>query len=224
MDNDNLTPDAQKQHWEQTLAQRRDMFGAKPSEAARKAAKFFVQEGECKIIELGAGQGRDTLLFAQRGFSICALDYAQSGLDIIKQKREGLGLTSSVALLRHDVREPLPFRDESFDACYSHMLYCMALTTAELEFLSAEVRRVLKPGGVNVYTVRHTGDLDYGKGVHRGEDIYENNGFAVHFFSRELVLDLAREWEVIGLEQLEEGRLPRKLFYVTLKKPGPRIG
>jgi hypothetical protein len=42
-----------------------------------------------------------------------------------------------IVTLKHDVRDPLPFEKETF-ACYSHMLYCMALTVAELEFLSNE--------------------------------------------------------------------------------------
>ena len=58
----------------------------------------------------------------------------------------------------HDVRQPLPLPDEAADAVYSHMLFNMALTTAELEFLAREVRRVLRPGGWHIYTVRHTGD------------------------------------------------------------------
>ncbi len=56
----------------------------------------------------------------------------------------------------------LPFDEETFDACCSHMLFCMALTTSELEFLSSEVRRVLKPGGLCVYTVRTTKDPNRG--------------------------------------------------------------
>ncbi len=222
MNPDQPALDAQEQHWEQILGQRADMFGAEPSEAARKATILFEQEGARKLIELGAGQGRDTLFFAGRGFNICALDYAQSGLDSIKQKRQGLSLTSSVALLRHDLRDPLPFRDESFDACYSHMLYCMALTTAELENLSAEIWRVLKPGRVNIYTVRHFGDPDYGKGIRRGEDIYEISNFTVHFFNRDNVLNLAKGWEILTIEEFEEGRLPRRLFYVALRKPASK--
>jgi len=212
--------DTQKQHWEQSLSQRREMFGTEPSQAARKAAALFEREKAQGLLELGAGQGRDTLFFARQGFKICALDYAQSGLDDIKRKGDGLGLSLPVSLLRHDVRAPLPFRNEAFDGCYSHMLYCMALTTAELESLSAEVLRVLKPGGINIYTVRHIGDPDYRKGVHRGEDIYEVNNFAVHFFSREKVATLARGWEILTIEEFEEGKLPRKLFHVTLRKPG----
>ena len=43
-----------------------------------------------------------------------------------------------------------------------------------------------------MYTVRHTGDTFYKKGSHRYEDIYEIDGFAVHFFSREKVARLSK--------------------------------
>jgi hypothetical protein len=99
------------------------------------------------------------------------------------------------------------------------MLYCMALSAAELEFLSDEVWRVLKPAGINTYTVRHTGDPQYGTGIARGEDMYESgSGFIVHFFSRNQVEHLARGFDILSIEQFEEGALPRKLFRVTLRK------
>jgi len=94
----------------------------------------------------------------------------------------------------------------------------MALTTSELQFLSDEVRRVLKPGGLNIYTVRHTGDAHYEKGIHRGEEMYEMGGFIVHFFSREKVELLAKGYEIMSIDEFEEGNLPWKLFYVTLRK------
>lgn len=49
--------------------------------------------------------------------------------------------------------------------------------------------------------------------------MYEVGGFIVHFFSREKVEQLARGYEVVRLEEFEEGGLPRKLFVVTLRKP-----
>ncbi len=44
------------------------------------------------------------------------------------------------------------------------MLFSMALTTPELERLARELHRVLRPGGLQVYTVRHTGDAHHGAG------------------------------------------------------------
>ena len=94
----------------------------------------------------------------------------------------------------------------------------MALTTKELQFLSDEILRVLKNGGVNIYTVRHTGDGDYKNEIHRGEDLYENDGFIVHFFSKEKVQQLSNGFDIVNIENFEEGEFPRKLFHVTLKK------
>jgi len=67
--------DAQKEHWEDTFARKPDMFGSVPSEAAIAAGAAFKREGAKKILELGSGQGRDTLFFARSGFQVHALDY-----------------------------------------------------------------------------------------------------------------------------------------------------
>lgn len=209
---------AQQQHWENTFSETEDMFGVGPSEPARFAAELFQKEGKGRILELGGGQGRDALFFAGRGFSVDVVDYTEQSVTTLTEKARQLGLSERVKAISHDVRKPLPFKDETFDACYSHMLYCMALTTAELERLSDEVRRVLRPGGLNLYTVRHTGDSHYGTGIFRGEDLYEVGGFIVHFFSREKVELLAKGYDLIGIDEFEEGPLPRKLFRVTMRK------
>jgi len=208
----------QSQHWEDTFSRKTDMFGIKPSFSAQAAAKKFKKEGKKKILELGGGQGRDTIFFAKNGFEVYVLDYCETGVKAINEKAEIMNLSDSITAKCHDLRKPLPFAEHNFDACYSHMLYCMAFTTSELEVLSDEIHRVLKPNGLNVYTARNTNDADYGTGVHCGEDIYKVGGFVVHFFSREKVEHLAKNFEIVDINEFEEGGLPRKLFLVTLKK------
>ena len=214
----------QRRHWENTFSEETDFFGDEPSYSARKAVEVFKKEGKTKILELGGGQGRDTVFFAKNGFKVYVLDYSRIGIEAVTKKAQRLGLSESVIALCHDVREPLPFDNESFDGCYSHMLYCMALTTPELEFLSEEVKRILKPNGLNVYTVRNTNDSHYGTGIHRGEDMYEVGGFIVHFFSKEKVEHLAKGYEIISIDEFEEGELPKKLFLVTLRKRNRQNG
>jgi ubiquinone/menaquinone biosynthesis C-methylase UbiE len=208
----------QNNHWEETFTQKTDMFGIDPSLPAQKAAKLLKKEDKKKILEIGGGQGRDTLFFAQEGFEVYVVDYCESGIERIRDRAEKLGMSESINSTCHDVREPLPFADESFDCCYSHMLYCMALTTSELEFISEEVRRVLRPKGLNIYTARNKNDADYGTGIHRGEDMYEVGRFIVHFFDKDKIEKLAKGFEIINIDEFEEGGLPRKLFRVTLKK------
>ncbi len=208
----------QESHWETTLSSKPDMFGEQQSASASIAADVFKKEGVSDILELGGGQGRDTMFFAKNGFQVQVIDYSSSGVVDIKEKAEIRGLSQLITAKCHDIRNPLPFENDSFDACYSHMLYCMALTTGELEFLSKEIRRVLKPGGLNIYTVRHTGDADFAIGTHHGEDMYQAGGFIVHFFSEDKVRHLAEGYKIVEIDEFEEGLLPRKLFRVTLKK------
>ena len=194
------------------------MFGLTPSLSAKKALKLFQEKKIDKIVEIGAGLGRDTIFFAKNLIHTTALDYSLSGIKVINQKTIKDNLSNYILTKQFDVREKLPFEDNSIEACYSHMLYCMALTTDDLQKLNSEIQRILKPGGINIYTARHTNDGDFKKGIHRGEDLYENDGFIVHYFSKEKVNSLLKGFKNILIEKFEEGTFPRKLFFVMNEK------
>ena len=208
----------QSQHWEKSFSNKPEMFGLEPSLSAKKALKLFQKKKIDKIVEIGAGLGRDTIFFAKNSICTTALDYSSLGIKAINQKANKENLSNYISTKLFDVREKLPFEDNSTEACYSHMLYCMALTTNDLEKLNNEILRILKPNGINIYTVRHTNDGDFKKGIHRGEDLYENDGFIVHYFSEEKVHSLLNGFNNISLEKFEEGSFPRKLFYVVNEK------
>ncbi len=194
------------------------MFGLEPSIPAKKSIELFKNQNITKIIELGAGLGRDTIFFAQSSIHVNALDYSPSGIKAINKKTEKQNLSNFISTKIFDVRKKLPFEDSSIEACFSHMLYCMALTNIELENLNNEICRVLKPNGINIYTVRHTNDGDYKKGIHRGEDLYEKDGFIIHYFSKDKINSLLKGFQNIKIENFEEGNFPRKLFIVYNKK------
>ena len=210
--------DQQSQYWEKNFLSKPEMFGLDPSKAAINTLKIFKEEKIKKIVELGAGLGRDTIFFAKNLINVDALDYSPAAIKVINKKILENKLSNLVSTKIFDVRKKLPFENNSVEVCFSHMLYCMALTTSELKFLNNEICRVLKPGGMNVYTVRHTGDGDYKNGTHIGEDLYENDGFIVHFFSEEKVRQIADGFNIYNIENFEEGTFPRKLFRVILKK------
>ena len=194
------------------------MFGQEPSKAAISSLKYFKEQNIKKIIELGAGLGRDTLFFAKNSIHTTALDYSPTAIKIINKKILASELSSSVYTEVFDIRKKLPFLDNTFEACFSHMLYCMALSIFDLKNLNKEILRILKPGGINIYTVRHVEDGDYKNGIHIGEDLYENDGFIVHFFSEDKVKKLSKGFKLIDIEKFEEGKFPRKLFIVKNRK------
>tara|TARA_B100000700_G_scaffold202855_1_gene223061 strand:+ start:258 stop:911 length:654 start_codon:yes stop_codon:yes gene_type:complete len=206
--------DQQSQHWESNFLSKPEMFGLEPSIAAEKALKSFQEKKIKKIVELGAGLGRDTIFFAKNSIFVEALDYSKTSIESIKSKSKKKNLSNFIDAKVYDIRKKLPFEDNSIEGCFSHMLYCMALTNFDLNNLNTEICRILKPGGINIYTVRHTNDGDYKNGIHRGEDLYENDGFIVHFFSKDKVNELSNGFKVLDIEKFEEGKFPRKLFIV----------
>ena len=210
--------DKQSQYWEDNFSSKPEMFGLTQSLSAEKSLKLFQEKKINKIVEIGAGLGRDTVFFAKNSIHTSALDYSPSGIKVINQKIKKNNLSNFISTKLFDVRKKLPFEDNSIEACYSHMLYCMAMTTKDLKKLNNEIHRILKPGGINIYTVRHTNDGDFKNGIHIGEDLYENDGFIVHYFSEEKVSSLLNGFKNITLEKFEEGKFPRKLFFVVNKK------
>ncbi|MER6628815.1 class I SAM-dependent methyltransferase [Streptomyces sp. NPDC000987] len=218
-DGEQQLADAQRRQWQSTYTTNPGMYGEEPSEPAVHAASVFRTARAGEVLELGAGQGRDSLYFAREGFTVRAVDFSPVALEQLHEAARASGVAERVRTAVHDVRDPLPLPDDSVDAVFAHMLLCMALSTEELHALVGEVRRVLRPGGTFVYTVRHTGDAHYGTGTPHGDGIFEHAGFAVHFFDRDLVDALADGWVLSEVHAFEEGGLPRRLWRVTQTLP-----
>jgi len=208
----------QSQHWESNFSSKPEMFGFEPSYSAKKALETFKKNNITNIIELGAGLGRDTIFFAQNGIYVHAIDYSLSATNIIKKRSKENNLDDLIKVENYDIRKKLNCDNENFQACYSHMLFCMALTNQDLKDLNQEIFRVLKKDGFNIYTVRNHTDGDFKKGTHRGEDMYEMNGFIVHYFSENKIKSLLNGFTNISIENFDEGSFPRKLSLVINKK------
>jgi SAM-dependent methyltransferase len=212
----------QQEQWDRTYAGAQDFFGKLPSELAVNALMTLREQGAKTILELGCGQGRDTWFFAHNGLEVTALDYSEAGICQMRARAQEQG--AKVTVQAHDAREPLPFNDESFDAVYSHMFFTMEFTEEQLLKMLSECRRVLRPGGLNIYSVRNDHDPHYGKFTPKGEDMWQNPlGFVVHFFSENKIRRLSTGYDVLWIKEFEEPSPPftKKLYEVVLRKPGP---
>ena len=194
------------------------MFGLDPSYSAKKSLEIFKKHNIKNILELGAGLGRDTIYFAKNNIKVYALDFSPCAIDTIIKKSKKLGLDKFITAEVFDIRKDFSFTKKDFDGCYSHMLYCMALTLKELEALNKKINLKLKEDGINIYTVRNTLDGDFQKGLHIEEDLYETNGFIVHFFSDEKIKKLLNGYKNLDIIKFDEGNFPRRLSMVINQK------
>jgi SAM-dependent methyltransferase len=212
---------AQQDRWQTAYLADPTLHGAEPSAAARWTARLFGAAGIDDVLELGAGQGRDALYLARQGFSVHATDFSDAALDRLRLDAQREGLDDRVTAALHDVRDPLPPADATVGAVYANLLLNMAFTHAELRSLVNEIRRVLRPGGLFVYTVWSTDDLCYGKCPEIGDGLFAKGGFAARFFDQALVHELADRWELGGADAYQEGPEPHRLWRVTQAKPAP---
>ena len=212
----------QRAHWDSVFGDAGNYFGEGPSEFGKNALEIFRGMGARDVLELGCGQGRDSCLFASEGFNVTALDYSETGICQMRTRISDLCLSPRVHCMVRDARSGIPLPDASVDAVYSHMFFTMELREEELQFIMDECRRVLRPGGVNLYSVRNDHDPHFRKGLHRGEDMWQSPaGFVVHFFTEEKVRRLARGYDVMRIREFDDPakQYTRRLYEVLLRKP-----
>ena len=110
--------DQQSQYWENSFLNKSEMFGLDPSEAAINTLKTLKEQNIKKVVELGAGLGRDTIFFAKNSIHVSALDYSSAAIKIINKKVLENKLSNLVSSKIFDVRKKLPFEDNSVEACF----------------------------------------------------------------------------------------------------------
>lgn len=172
----------------------------KPSIFAETAITYFPKTG--KVLDLGAGQGQDSRFFAEHGYDVTSTDLEQTALDLSKAKLTGK-LADKVTLQQVDLREELPFENDTFDVVYAHLSlhYFDSETTRRIV---DQVRRVLKPGGVFAFFVNATTDPEYGTGTELEPDYFQIDGMAKRYFSTKTARKLTKYFEVTLLDDQGE--------------------
>src|SRR5919202_5547096 len=183
--------------WNKVYISDNSFFGEEPSNFALLCFNHMKLNNVKKILELGSGHGRDTIFFASNGIEVDALDYSSGAIDILNKiaKEKLLPIKSQT----FDVKNPLPFVDGYLDAVYSHMLFNMHFSEEQLHFVFSEIRRVLKPKGLNFFSVRNSNDKSYGKGREVDKGIFDIDGFQIRFFTEKQIQGLV---STVGFEIL----------------------
>ena len=100
------------------------------------------------ILDVGCGTGRHAVRLAASGARVTAVDFSPGMLARAFAKQDA----ADVRFLNHDLTQPLPLPDASFDRA----VCCLVLDHIERPArLLSDVRRVLRPGGFLVVSVMH---------------------------------------------------------------------
>lgn len=109
----------------------------------------FFPTPPARVLDLGCGNGRTTVPLARRGYEVVGIEYSPSLVELAKQHRPDIDV-------QHGDARQLKFADESFDVAFfswNGMDY-MHPVSDRLRVLT-EVRRVVKSGGLYVFSSRN---------------------------------------------------------------------
>jgi SAM-dependent methyltransferase len=169
------------------------------------------------ILELGCGSGRDTRWLAQQGYTdITATELSSAAL--AKCARA----VPSAHLVRHDLREPLPFADARFDVVIGSLcLHYFAWD--KTQDIVREIRRCMKSGGLMLCRLNSIRDVHHGAVGHPeiGHHYYDVDGNPKRFFDEDEVVSLFESgWERVSLREVTIDRYekPKTVWEVVLRK------
>ncbi|KKQ47942.1 MAG: hypothetical protein US95_C0038G0005 [Candidatus Woesebacteria bacterium GW2011_GWB1_38_5] len=191
-----------------------------PSLFAQFAFSYFPKEG--KILELGAGLGKDTRYFAQHGFFVVSTDFSDKALDASKWEST-MQKIMNIEYQNIDIKNPLPFKDEEFDVVYAHaVLHYFSHETTDQIF--KDIHRVLKNGGVFATLLKSKEDPEILKSLKLSENFYQTpQGIVERFFSVEEIQaetdGLFKPVVLDASEQTHETENATFIRYIGLKIP-----
>ena len=102
----------------------------------------------CDVLDLGCGTGRHTAWLAEAGARVTAVDFSTKMLEQARRKVPA----AEVRFVVHDLHDPLPLEDASFDAVVSGLVL---EHLGDLDGFFRETHRVLRPGGRAVVSAMH---------------------------------------------------------------------
>jgi SAM-dependent methyltransferase len=115
-----------------------------------EVVETFRARGCQVVLDLGCGSGRHVVHLAKYGFRPVGVDISATALHLTQSWLGEGGHEAGLALA--DTRQPLPFRDGSFQGALSTQVIHHA-RLAEVRLAIGEILRVLVPGGIAFVTV-----------------------------------------------------------------------
>jgi tellurite methyltransferase len=151
----------------------------KPSEKVVELANI-LKSGDA--LDLGAGQGRNSIYLAKNGFNVTAVENEHSQIEILQKKNEEL--QNKVQIVNADIREYN--LEQQYDAIISNMVLHF-MPQVEVDLMIKKMQQMTKIGGYNV-VVEHSDKNPPGSRPYQ----FKHNELPDRWY---------KDWEIISYEE-----------------------
>ena len=181
------TPEERKAFWDTRYATEGFVFGLEPN---RFVAEYLADLPPRRVLDLGSGQGRNSIWLARHGHDVTAVDLSPVARGQAVALAAELGVTAEFVAADATTWEPT---EAGFDMV---LLAYLQLIPEQRRMVHASAVKALAPGGVVFLVAHHLDNLELGIG---GPQIP-----LVLFTEEQLTEDFAE----LDIERLEKVRRP----------------
>jgi len=164
-----------------------------PSQFAAFCKSEFLHLGLEFVVEIAAGDGRDSIFFSQQGLNVVATDKSSNAVSLLKDKASNLDLLNVEQVDAVNGIIPRPCSD-NLPCAYVARFFIHTLTDEDLNFFFANLSRVLKMGDYFFAEYRNINDKDLVK--------VTPNHFR-NFFTSSYVNSVAQENGITSIYEVE---------------------
>jgi len=187
--------------WQKKYKKQKFYWGLKPEKGLKEVLKHTPRG---VALDIGAGEGRNSIFLAKNGFKVEAIDKIKGGLDKCEEiaKKYNLPIKTKVV----DIRK---FRFENNK--YSLILSIVALDFLkfpEIQKVILKIKKSLKKGGVFYLLIFSIKDPLFKKCKQKQLRMVEKNTFYLpklktfqHFFEKKELLNLLNSFKIIKIEE-----------------------
>lgn len=148
-------------------------YARPPADTAYPLEYAYHQLGDItgqRVVDFGCGSGANTALLAGRGAHVWAIDISEDLLRLGQRRLAVSGRAGEATFIAGSAHD-MPFADNSVDVVFGIAI----LHHLDLDLVSCEVRRVLKPGGRAIFQepVRNSAAIRFARSLipYRAPDI-----------------------------------------------------
>lgn len=152
-----------------------------------------------RVLELGCGNGKILTGLLDRGCEVVGIDFSRYAT---VAARAGQIASCPAEVILSDARY-IPFRERSFDAVIArHVIGHMECPGRDR--IAREIARVLRPGGILLFSGFSCSDFRYGQGSRsEGGTFLRGNGIRTHYFTGD---ELSPLFSLLSCESIREIR------------------
>jgi SAM-dependent methyltransferase len=197
------------------LSARTPWPSTQPTAAVVRLARSLQHAGRTgRVLDLGCGAGRHTLLFARAGFEAYGLDYLPLAVEKAREQAQAQELNTGYSFIVGDALLP-PFKPQSFDVLIDSGFF-HHVKQADWPAYCQHVTTLLKDASYFQLSVFSTW-CQYAPGAQRRRNWAMHQGCYDHFFAPSDFQPIFGAW--FDILELEEERFgPRAFWHVLMQK------